>query len=194
MIRRRRTLRIVVLAVSLSAVASAPAAAAEFRAASAPVTLTAVQTTLTVFTTDAVGFPCKSAHYVGTMASAKASEVKLAFNIDQCSTPFYGGMPFHENGCSYRFTASGQVHLECPVGKEIEITGLGPCLLKIPAQMLSGVTYTNNSSQSAITVTAKFTNMTYYECGTKRTNGTTSGTYTLTASASGGGPVSVWYE
>jgi hypothetical protein len=93
---------------------------------------TLVSTTCTQFTSH------------GTSSSKTSSELTITeLNYSGCE--FLGQSPtFHTNGCHTLLTsdAEGTLHLQCPVGKSIQIT-FGTCTVSIGPQTLKGVKYHN---------------------------------------------------
>jgi hypothetical protein len=199
-----------VAAMAFCAVVVSAASADEFRAESAPLTLTGKQDpgTLDKFTTTAGTLECEEATYHATTATSPASSITI-------TPPVYGscsvaGIPstVHMNGCDYKFTidaapaTTGTVHVECPttvgpphVTHEITITVGFPtvkCTIHVHEQTIGGIIYTNVGAGATreITIDVNATGLTYTEtagtglgaCSTSSTqhNGTYVGKATVT--------------
>jgi hypothetical protein len=113
------------------------------------------------FTTDGGIVECTSVAYKGTQVATTASTMTLAPTYSGCT--FTGlAATVTMNGCTYVFsiigtTTTGEVEIKCPTGKEITID-IGPestfrCVIHIPAQKLSGITYTNIGATTTREVT-----------------------------------------
>jgi energy-converting hydrogenase Eha subunit B len=200
-----------VATMAFCAVVASAASADEFKAESAPVTLTGIQDpgTLDKFTTTAGTLECEKANYTGTQSGVKSTSVVITPVYSEC---FVGGaVPaiIHMNGCSYKFTldaapaTTGTVHVECPttvgpphVTHEITITVGFPtvkCTLHVHEQTIGGIIYTNVGAGATreITVDVNATGLTYTEtagtglgaCTTSSTQHT--GTYVGKATITG---------
>jgi len=97
------------------------------------------------------GIVCDEATYDGTITGNTTTHITIIPHYTKCKTT--GGTPgevtVDVNGCSFTFTPGhhGTVHIDCPVGKAIEITHPN-CTITIPAQTVGtavkGVTYTTD--------------------------------------------------
>lgn len=165
-----------------------------FHSAVASTTITASKIENHILTTNGGQFSCQTAHLAKEISATTVNEIVLAINYDKCLW-FGFSLSLHENGCTYRLAASGQIHLECPVGKEMELT-VPSCTVKIGPQTLNGSTFLNVSSGGVkdIQLTSNNTGITYNECGTVRANGTTAGKFTITGRNHAGLPVDIWRE
>jgi hypothetical protein len=172
-----------VAAFAFCAVIASAASADEFRAESAPVTLTGIQDpgTLDKFTTTAGTFECEKANYTGTQGAVSSTAVVITSVYSEC---FVGGaIPaiIDLNGCTYKFTidaapaTTGTVHIECPttvgpphVTHEVTITiGIptGKCTIHVHEQTIGGIKYTNVGAGATreITVDVNTSGITYTE-------------------------------
>ncbi len=93
-------------------------------------------------TTESVSVTCESLR--GHARIGKETEEVTLTNItyDNCTVNGSAGASVDMNECDYLFTANGEVHVECPVGKHIVITAPGPCEFTVPAGRYKKVSYT----------------------------------------------------
>ncbi len=177
------------LATALLAVGVSVASAAEFHVSSTPATVSGVQTTGNVFTTDAGTVTCKTAAYSGTMSVLTSSRLGMAPSYNECTAFGFINVPIHENGCTYEFWANGTSEVICPAGKAMEITAPF-CTVTIGTQHIVGSnTMHPNLSKTDIIVTFNWVGVDYNECGTSKTNGSFTGGATVTKSGTG----SIWF-
>lgn len=99
---------------------------------------------------------CTHASYEGAIPSPTTTtqSVEVTPTYKECSTS--GTAPHnisvHHNGCKYRFDSAANakhatVWVVCPAGSKIKITHPN-CEISVPAQQLSGVTYTAETRPS----------------------------------------------
>jgi hypothetical protein len=162
------------------AVFSSQASAAEFHLG---YPVTGEQTTTHYFTTFAGKVTCKTVHWSGTAAST-TSELTMTPKFETCTAFGFINTPIDVNGCALLITATGVTHVECPAGKEIEITTPG-CTTKIGPQTISGNTFANNAGKTDVVMTMNASGITYNECGKSFSNATYTGASTLTY---------IWFE
>jgi hypothetical protein len=151
MLRNLKTLGLALVAVlAMSAVVASAASAANFTAASYPVTYSGSQaaTEPHVFIADGYETTCKNAEFSGS-ASAASSTATLTPTYSEC-TAFGLSATVDMNGCSYTFhlasTSKADADLNCPAGAEVEIVaGGGSCVAHIPpfAKPLGSVAISN---------------------------------------------------
>jgi hypothetical protein len=128
---------------------------------------------------------CHIAEYEATMDAA-AQSITVTPHLAQCSSSGVSTTT-DLNGCHFKFyagtkvstteVAGGKADIVCPVGKSITVTvGPGICETHIPPQTgltntetgKSGITYTNEGSESSasITIDINVNNLTYTETDT----------------------------
>ncbi len=152
----RKILGLAVVAVlAMTAVAAPAAIAAEFTAEKYPVKVTGTQdpgTNKIVVEGGNLTTECSSTEtkFHGTMEKP-TSFLTVEATYKGCISNLGSAATIDMNGCDYIFgvgagatdTWAGFVTINCPAGKQIEVTG-GLCNVDIPAQtLLGGVTYTN---------------------------------------------------
>ena len=188
--RNLKTLGLVLASVfAMSAIGASAASAAEFHSAVHPQSVSGSQTTSHVFTTDAGTVTCKKATFSGTTAAKTSTTQTLTPSYTECTAFGFVNVPIHINGCGYIFHNNGTTVVECPSGKSIQITAPF-CTTSVGAQHIaSGMSFGNNAGKTDIVATTNIKGIAYNECGTPKTNGTYTGTTTVTG-ASG----SIWYE
>jgi hypothetical protein len=141
-------------------------------------------------TNNGTTFECSGISYSGSISSA-SSQFDLTPSYSGCKLVVVGSnlsATVNSNGCTYRYTVtgsspySGTVALVCPEGKSLEVTASVACTLKIPAQTLGTVTYTNSIGQTgrSVSTSASGSKLSYstsgFACGTQTGgNGTYSG-------------------
>ncbi|HEX3240555.1 MAG TPA: hypothetical protein VHR18_10530 [Solirubrobacterales bacterium] len=189
--RRFRAPGIVLASVfAMSAIGASAASAAEFHSAVHPQEIHGTQTTGHVFTTNAGTFTCKKATFTGGTSAKTSATLTLAPDYNECTIFGFINMPVHENQCAYVFYATGTTEVECPGGKPIEITAPFCTTTIGPQHIATGLSYTNNAGKTDVVITTNIkTDLDYDECGTARTNGSYTGTSTVT-----GGSGSLWFE
>ena len=163
MIRNIKALGLALVAVfAMSAMAASAAQAAEFTAAEYPATITATPdgTGKQVFTSGPLGGKVRCNTVSGTSTLAGASTEMLAEEIEytgECKALGLLPATIHMNGCKYRFTVSGSVHIECPTGASITVViyqfGTTPAehgnpekvteVIHLGSQTVNGITYHN---------------------------------------------------
>jgi hypothetical protein len=197
MIRNLKTLGILLAAVfALSALGASAASAGSFTGGTSTGNLTGAQTTTHVFTTNAGTVTCTTAHFVGTWKESPAASQTVTPKYETCKAFGFINVPIDVNACSYEFTANatGEVHVKCAAGKAIEITTPG-CTTSVGPQTISSNTYTNTTNPATgkmdVLIHTNIAGITYNECGTVRTNGTYTGTTTVTGTDTAGNAVDV---
>jgi hypothetical protein len=181
MIRNLKVLIAAALALSAfgAFTAAGAQAAHEFHCSVSPCTLTAKQdgtstTAHQVFIvenaakTEQVSFTCHEISGHGELVGNTKNEI-TATNIQHkiCTVNGSPGVLVDMNECDYKFTGGiagttdgAEVHVECPVGKKIQVTipEIG-CTFEIGPQTLSGIGYHNLGSPGSreVTLTAKTT-------------------------------------
>ena len=212
MIRNFKALGLALVAAFAMSAVAASAASAEspfhFGSTVDHTVLSGTQVSEDVFTVHGGTVKCSSATYTGTINSSttKTTEVTI--------TPAYGGCRFagiaesatiDMNSCDYLFTAkttdagpvyTGEVHIKCTTpGDTITVTvvigGVTKCIVHIPEQSLTGITYSNAGAPSHIHVNVNIAGIHYSQtegtgggkCETK--DNTTTGTYVGTATLKG---------
>ena len=204
-----------VAAFAMSAVAASVATAEAFHFGSEVehTVITGSQVTEDVFTVHGGTVKCSTATYAGgTINSANKNSTEITIN------PTYGGCRFagiadsatiDMNSCDYLFTPkttdagpvyTGEVHIKCKTqGDTITVTvvigGVTKCIVHIPEQSLSGITYTNvnpgGGAKTHLLVDVNITGIKYSQtegtgggkCETK--DNTTTGTYVGQATIKG---------
>jgi hypothetical protein len=132
-------------------------------------------------TNNGTTFECSGISYSGSISSA-SSQFDLTPSYSGCKLVVVGSnlsATVNSNGCTYRYTVtgsspySGTVALVCPEGKSLEVTASVACTLKIPAQTLGTVTYTNSIGQTgrSVSTSASGSKLSYstsgFACGTQ---------------------------
>ena len=156
MIRTLKGLGLALVAIfALSAMAAAAASADEFKSESAPITFTGTQDGATndVFTTTAGTAECNTATYHGTQSGTNATSVKMTATYANCTAFKFAGATVSMNTCYYTFTligtgTTGKTDIKCTTaGDSITITavslGTTKCIVHVPEQEITGITYTN---------------------------------------------------
>lgn len=183
--RKFKTLGLVMAAVfAMSAVSVSAASAAEFHAASAPVTLSGSQTTSHVFTTAAGTVTCKVATFSGTSSVKTTSEITMVPTYEGCTAFGFVEVPVHVKG-DYLFTANGDIHI---TGKFQITAPFCTTTVEGPQTIKGGNSFANNAGKTDVNVTTNAKGIAYDECGTPRTGATYTGGTTVTGSSN------VWYE
>jgi hypothetical protein len=152
-----------------------------------------------VLTTDGGEVTCSGATYSGSATGTPAASVTLEPAYTGCHLIFIFtfNVTIDTNGCAYEFTVQGgvnannegEVDIECPGGKAIEVTAPGCTITIAPQTGLRTITYTNKGNASPakemdITADLSITGITYEEhnvapnntCASS-TSHTTNGTY-----------------
>jgi hypothetical protein len=177
----------VVSVLALSAIAASAASAAELHSAVHPQTINGTQSTGHVFTTNSGTVSCKKASFTGTTSASTSTNTTVSPDYNECTAFGFINVPIHENGCGY---ISGAREIECPEGKKMEITAPFCTTTIGPQTLAGGMSFANNAGKTDVIATINIkTEIDYNECGTARTNGSYTGTSTVTG-ASG----SIWYE
>jgi hypothetical protein len=156
-----------------------------------------------VFTTDPGTVTCNKITGSGTLAKKTATEVTLNSAYSECALKTIFGtiaITINMNGCEYIATADIEVHMICPAGKTMVISGPG-CTLTVPPQSATSVTYTNVGTGTTRELIAEEqgTGITYsysgFTCGsgTNTTNGTATGKVRITATDTNGKHVGIWW-
>lgn len=169
--------------------APSTASAAEFHSTVSPVTFVGTSLGSHVLTTG-VEVTCKTVHYHGQFLGKTQNVLTVTIKSPTpCTTFGLIHTTIDYNGCGYLIHATGTTEIECPSGKQIEVTEPG-CTTKIGPQHLGGGNaFLNNAGKTDFTATANISGIDYDECGTAGTNGVYKGSTTfLSASAS------IWYE
>jgi len=198
---------IVVAVIALSALTAANASAAKFFHSEAEHTLyTASGTTKHVFSTPAMSTTCGRVTGTATSTTKTFTEITATPVYTECVAEAWGSkfnVTVNFNGCDYKFTSEEgtPIHIECPAGKSITISGPG-CTVTVPAQTVNAASYENvvekapghvllDVKASGITSTASgFFCMT---TGTSNT-GTYSGSATVKGTNTAGTQVKIWWE
>lgn len=198
--RNLKALGLVIAAVlAMSAFASA-AQATDFHVSAAPATSKGTQSTTHHFKTGTFDVTCEIAEFEGTQSTKTAATQTMTAKYDKCHVIilFTFAATVNMNGCDYLFNANGDVTLECPAGKVVEITSAG-CNVTIGAQkIVGGAEYKNNATKTELTVVAKGKGITYHQigssCATKNGNDAEYTGNTLVKATSGGAATNVWWE
>lgn len=162
-----------VAAFALSAVVSSAASAEPFAFHSEiqHTTLTGAGEGSSSFTFDAGTAKCSTAKYEGTMLSEESTSLTLAPAFESCTIAGVKA-DVSMNGCQFVLTASakeggiykGTMGISCGEGKSMTILvtllGVTVCTIDIPAQTLSGVTF-SEVSEGDVKATASVSGITY---------------------------------
>jgi hypothetical protein len=192
----RNSTAILAAVLAIGAAGASAASAGEFHMGSATGSVTGVQSTTHVWTTSAGTWTCKTAHFAGSFSASTTTSQKFTPKWENCTVFGFINIPIHTNGCIFNFTAAvgGQLHIECPAGKVIELTVPG-CTTTIGSQTVGATEFTNATDSTTgkmhVIMHTNITGMHYVECGTTRTNMTYKGTTTLTAKDTVGNPVDI---
>ena len=175
-----------------SAIGASAASAAEFHSAVHPQAISATQTTSHVFTTDAGTVTCKKATFSGTTSAKTSSTITMTPDYNECTAFGFINVPIHENGCGFILHANGTIEVECAAGKSIQITAPF-CTTTVGAQHIAAGSKTFHVSigigRDILGTIHIGKQIKYNECGTNKTNGSYTGSETITG-ASG----EIWYE
>jgi len=207
-----RVFAIAVVALLALGGLNASGASAKFRAETSTGKFTATQENTNKFSFTFGAFECTTANYTGNITSTEAESVELTPSYSGCKAAGLGAT-IHTNGCTFTLTTdvAGTIHITCPVGKEITITmpsaGTVKCTVHIPAQTVTGATYTNigtGTTREMIMHLEGITNITYSQtagtgagaCTSSHdTNGSLIGTQRVTGeNAAGTAHVGIWKE
>lgn len=185
--------------LTLAALSPQVAAAAQFHSEAEPTTLKGANTS-----TFRVGFTsaeltCSGESLSGSQSAKTAETITLSPFYTSCHIRSMGlNFPtsINLNGCDYTLSAAGTQGIDCPGPAGMEFKN-GGCTLKIPAQTLAGVSYSN--SGKGIVVTRKLSGLSHSHaglgCGTgSGTEGTMEVTSVLNGYNSGGTQVKIWRE
>jgi hypothetical protein len=189
----------VVAALALTAVVASAASAAEFHSSTTNTKITGAQTTTHQFVTDPGTVTCKKATFSGEQAAKTAASITITPSYTECTLATIFGniaVTVNFNGCDYTFDATGLVHIECPAGKNVVVSGPG-CTVTVPAQTVNKVSYSNTGVAGArdIDVNAEASKIKYsytgFTCGSG--SGTENGTYTGLTTVQGSSG-DIWWE
>jgi len=106
------------------------------------------------------GIVCDEVAYHGTIAGNTSTHITIIPTYNKCHTTGEtpGTVTVTMNGCSYTFTpgSNGTVHLDCPVGKAIEIHHHNCTITIAPPITVQGATYeTDVDANGKHTITLK---------------------------------------
>jgi len=203
MFRKLKALGIALVGVfAMSAMtASAAHAVTEFEG-TADSTLNGVQINTHAFVLNKAHITCPSFTATGTLSEAKTKEITLTPTYKNCKVGSHPAI-FDFTGCDYTFTASGEVHLECPTGEHVDIIGTefgeNICTITVFGGSFLGSHYSNEfnflTGKFDVRVFHSMTGIEYREhpenggnCGAgEGTNGEFGGEFTVTATNTAGG-------
>jgi hypothetical protein len=162
-----------------------------------------VQEGINTFTTDSGTTHCKKATFEGTITAVTTTSVDITPEYKECRItegPF-GSEPevtVDHNGCKYRMTATGQVHIVgCTnANKSIQVTAPF-CTIEITEQTIEPVHYVNVGAGSTreLVVNSTIANIKYHESGFSCQNpgakNTTGGIYNGKVRVTGENPVTL---
>jgi len=205
MIRNLKALGVAVMAVLALGAVAAGSASAEFHSEVAHTTFSGAQEGTHTFTTDPGTVHCKKATFSGTSEKATTNDVTVTFKYEECTlTSIFGNIAVtvSPNECVYTFTTDGIVHVNCPAGKNIVVSGPG-CTINVNAgQTLTGNTYTNigtGTTREVLVHTAAHSiaySYSGFTCGSGSgtANGTYNGTTKITGTDTNGNHVGIWHQ
>jgi len=194
--------------LAFSAVGSSSASAAnEFHCETSHCILTWSAETNQVWTTEAGTMTCTAFSGSGTNTTATAMQLTVeTVSLTGCKTKTIFGeiaMTVSFNGCDYLYTTSTEaVHLICPAGKEVTITGPG-CTITVPGgQTLNQVHYFNQGVgttrdlkiEKTITKTKSTASGAFCSKNGTFENGTEVGNLTITGEETNKVHEAFWYE
>jgi hypothetical protein len=160
MVRKLKTLGLVAAAALASlAVVALPAQAATFTASSYPTTVTATSEKGNgVMETEGGNVECEE-HLEGTLGEASETIV-LTPTFSECGAFGFLSATIHGNGCVLVVHSNGEVDLECPSGKVLEVTS-GNCVMHVGSQSgLQWLSMINNSPH--VDIYLELANLSYY--------------------------------
>jgi hypothetical protein len=201
---RKRNILLMCFCLLCTLLAMSPrAGAAQFTAASYPVTVSGTQSTSIKFTVGGSTVTCTTATSTGELTSASET-IRQAPTFSGCTAfGFIGATVTGMNGgpCDWVYSGSGLLAIACTSG-DVQIDA-GPCTATIEASKntsLKNVTYTNNTPAAGqVTLDINVTNLhsvittSDFGCPVAKgtyTNGTVTGTY-IWKGSHGGGSVSI---
>jgi hypothetical protein len=153
-----------VAVLAMSAVVASAASASAFTSSEASgsetvTRLTGSQEGSDVFTTDGGTVTCTTATYVGEVKGTSTTEAEAAPTYSGCTAFGFVNVPIDTNGCKYKFTSAGEIHIVCPGEAAIEVTAPG-CTVTVGTQTPTGpntVEFTNIGSGSTMEITIDVT-------------------------------------
>jgi hypothetical protein len=166
MIRNAKVLGLALVAVlAMAAVVASSASAAEFTAASYPVTLSGTQSTAHKFTVGGSTVTCTTATFSGSASGPSPTQTMTPVYTGCTAFGFIGatvtGFPHTGGNCDYDFSANGETALTCASG-DVTIDA-GPCTATVTAPKntnLKSNTFTNNTPAAGqVTVDTNVTNV-----------------------------------
>ncbi len=214
MSRNLKVLGLALVAVlALTALVGSTAQANEngkFTAATYPSTSSGIDTGTHEFTAAGGSVKCSHGTFSGTSSEASTTQT-ITPVYEECTAFGFVGATVTMNGCDYMFhltgtgaggSYNGNVDIVCPTGKEITVDA-GPCTIHIPGQNgLGAVTFTNATSGgisdivnhanvSGIKGSLVKNNFLCFFTAGPFTNGTYTGSTTITGKDSEGNPQSI---
>ncbi len=211
MIRNFKTFGLALVALlAMSAVAASAASAdpakAQFHSEAAHTTLSGTQVGTNTFTVNAGTTHCKTAKFAGTTTTATTKEVTVSLDYTNCNLTAFGGESLEatvdSTGCDYLLTASGSAHVGCEAGKALRVTAPFCTVTVTTPQTASKVSFVNTGAGTTreVDVVSEVTGLKYHQTafcpgGTVNgTNGTYSGSVSVTGTNTEGKHVGVWWS
>lgn len=196
------TLRIAFGALLIvSALGATEAGAAEFHSTAAASTkISAVQTSLNVFTSTAGEFTCENITFTGTQSTPTTASYELTPQFSGCHMIIFGStisLSIAHNECKFKLYSSGLFDIVCPAGKAITYSGAGCTITIGPQTGVKQISYTNNASDIAATFSLSGIKYSHagFTCGTgSGTNGTYKGGITIVGTNTSLAAVTVSYS
>jgi len=148
---------------------------------------------------------CKVGTLSGTSTTTTTREITFTEVWKECTlTSIFGNIAVtvNMNECDLLTTTINEVHILCPAGKSISISGPG-CSITIPGgQTVLGITFTNLGSGSTreilkhTNVTGTAYSYTGFTCGSGSgtKNGTVNGTTLITGVDTAGAHLGIWHQ
>jgi hypothetical protein len=202
--RQKAAVATIVALLAVGIYGSASARGAEFHSSSSHTTKTLVPKTAIVLTTTVGQETCEVTGKETTVAGFTSwKEERLntgGIGTGACHLIIFGSTvsaTMAMNGCVYVYKASGTMGFSCPENSQIEMSAVG-CTVKYGSQEgLSSISYTNNGNHVDTSLNVKGIKYSHsgFTCGTgSGSNGTLTGTETVSGKDAEGKAVKLWYE
>jgi hypothetical protein len=161
-----------------------------------------IQGSSDIMTFNIGSWKCQSISYAGTATTTATTGITVTPSYGGCAAFGSWNVVTHVNGCQWTFVTSG-VELVCP-GAPMEITYSSFCVITVPSQSLTGVTYTNTGSGTSrdLDVSVNVTGIKYTQdsksfpgCTAKSfSDGKWTSSATIKGKNTSGTQVALWYE
>jgi hypothetical protein len=192
--RKLKTLGLALVAVLAMGISAASASAANFHSESTSTVLTATQVNQHTFTSNAGTVHCTTATFSGTTSSTSTTQTsqELTPAYSGCTNTTFGGATVDVGTCKYRLHAAGTADVTGCGVNGLRVTAPG-CTITVPDQTgLSKVSYATGGTGTTHDLLAeiaiigiKYTQSGFLCSSGTFTNGTLTGTATVTGEKNG---------